>query len=194
VAPASRRAFVQGCDNEAALRADNIRWAGLNSDYSFKGLCMAIVAITCRQMLFAVGIVLLSALSSGAQPQQTAEIITKNGIRVITVEVVRSDEQLVKGLSGRKELPAGSGMLFDFPGEMNAKMNTKDMLFPLDMIFIRSDGFISSIIENTEPGSLRQNYSKGVVRGVLEVPGGSAKMLGITVGDRVMHPIFRTAR
>jgi uncharacterized membrane protein (UPF0127 family) len=129
-----------------------------------------------------------------AETSQMVEIITKSGIRVITVEVVSSDEQVKKGLSGRKELPAGSGMLFDFGGQVQAAMGTKDTLIPLDMIFVRADGHIHSIAENVEPLSARQIYSNGAVRGVLEVPGGTAKTLGIAVGDRVAHPIFRAAR
>jgi uncharacterized membrane protein (UPF0127 family) len=73
-------------------------------------------------------------------------------------------------------------------------MNTKDTLIPLDMIFIRSDGRIHSIAENVEPLSTRQIYSNGAVRGVLEVPGGTCKIFGIAVGDRVAHPIFRAPR
>ena len=156
---------------------------------------MAIVTINrFRAAIYITATFLFACSSLRAQPSQTVEIITKSGIRVITVEVVSSDEQIKKGLSGRKELPAGSGMLFDFRGWLNVVMETQDMLFPLDMIFIRPDGNISSIVENAEPGSSRQIYSSGTVRGVLEVPGGTARILGIAVGDRVAHPIFRAAR
>jgi uncharacterized membrane protein (UPF0127 family) len=156
---------------------------------------MANVAINSRRGLLVTAAILLSGLSQlRAQPSQTAEIITKNGIRVIAVEIVATDEQIKKGLSGRKELSAGSGMLFDLRGEMNVAMETKDMLFPLDMIFIRPDGRISSIAENVEPGSSRQIYSNGTVRGVLEVPGGTSKIFGISVGDRVAHAIFGAPR
>ena len=129
-----------------------------------------------------------------AAPAQTIEIITKGGILVFTVEVAAGDEQIKKGLSGRKELPAGSGMLLDFRGEVQAAMNTKDTLIPLDMIFIRADGRIHSIAENVEPLSSAQIYSNGAVRGVLEVSGGTSKIFGIAVGDRVAHPIFRSGR
>jgi uncharacterized membrane protein (UPF0127 family) len=85
-------------------------------------------------------------------------------------------------------------MLFDFRGEVQAAMNTKDTLIPLDMIFIRADGRIHSIAENVEPLSSGQIYSNGAVRGVLEVSGGTSKIFGIAVGDRVAHPIFRSGR
>ena len=61
---------------------------------------------------------------------------------------------------------------------------------PLDMIFIRGDGSILRIAENTEPLSTRLIPSGGPVRAVLEVIGGTARKLGIAPGDRVASPIF----
>jgi uncharacterized membrane protein (UPF0127 family) len=60
----------------------------------------------------------------------------------------------------------------------------------LDMIFIRSDGRILRIAENTVPLSEALVPSGGPVRAVLEVVAGTAKKLGIAPGDRVTHPIF----
>ena len=62
---------------------------------------------------------------------------------------------------------------------------------PLDMIFIRGDGRILRIAENTEPLSTRIIPSGGPVRAVLEVIGGTARKLGIAPGDRVGFPIFK---
>jgi uncharacterized membrane protein (UPF0127 family) len=61
---------------------------------------------------------------------------------------------------------------------------------PLDMIFIKADGRIANIVENTEPLSTRMIPSGTPVRAVLEVIGGTSRKLGIAVGDRVAHPIF----
>jgi uncharacterized membrane protein (UPF0127 family) len=80
-------------------------------------------------------------------------------------------------------------MLFDFP-EQNVSMWMKNTLIPLDMIFIKADGRILRIAENTEVESEKIIPSGGPVRGVLEVIAGSAKMLGIKPGDRVAHPMF----
>jgi uncharacterized membrane protein (UPF0127 family) len=61
---------------------------------------------------------------------------------------------------------------------------------PLDMIFIRADGRIATIVENAEPLSTKLIPSRASVRGVLEVIGGTTRKLGIAVGDKVAHPIF----
>jgi uncharacterized membrane protein (UPF0127 family) len=62
----------------------------------------------------------------------------------------------------------------------------------LDMLFIRGDGRIARIAENTEPESERIIPSGAPVRAVLEVVGGTAKKLGIAPGDKVAYPIFNS--
>ena len=66
----------------------------------------------------------------------------------------------------------------------------KNTYISLDMIFIRGDGRILRIAENTVPLSEALVSSGGPVRAVLEVVAGTTKKLGIAAGDRVAHPIF----
>jgi uncharacterized membrane protein (UPF0127 family) len=66
----------------------------------------------------------------------------------------------------------------------------KNTLIPLDMIFIRPDGRILRIAQHTEPLSTFAIPSGGVVKGVLELNGGTARKYGIAPGDRVEHPLF----
>jgi uncharacterized membrane protein (UPF0127 family) len=81
-------------------------------------------------------------------------------------------------------------MLFDFQAEQPVAFWMKNTYIPLDMIFIRKDGRILRIAENTEPLSERLVPSGGPVLAVLEVIGGTAKKLGLAPGDRVSYPIF----
>jgi uncharacterized membrane protein (UPF0127 family) len=90
----------------------------------------------------------------------------------------------------RKELSEGKGMLFDFKRDQEVSFWMENTYIPLDMLFIRGDGTILRIAENTEPLSTRMIPSGGPVRAVLEVIGGTARKFGIAPGDRVAHPIF----
>jgi uncharacterized membrane protein (UPF0127 family) len=82
-------------------------------------------------------------------------------------------------------------MLFEFGArETEISMWMKNTYIPLDMIFIRANGVIGHIAENTTPLSEATISSNGPVKGVLEVIGGTAKRLGIAAGDRVEHPFF----
>jgi uncharacterized protein len=132
----------------------------------------------------------LSAGFSEAAEKSVVEIVTKTGVHSFSVEVVDNDADRAKGLMHRRSLPEGTGMLFDFHREQDVSFWMQNTYVPLDMIFIRADGRIHRIAENTVPLSLEQVPSRGPVRGVLEVIAGTSRKLGIAPGDRVAHPIF----
>ena len=132
----------------------------------------------------------LLAPAAGAADANTLEIAGKTGVHVFSVELAANPEQHARGLMFRKELPEGHGMLFDFQREQEVAFWMKDTYISLDMIFIRGNGRILRIAENTTPLSVQQVPSGGPVRAVLEVAGGTARKLGIAPGDQVAHPIF----
>jgi len=122
--------------------------------------------------------------------KQTVEIASKSGVHVFSVEIADNDAERARGLMYRKELPEGQGMLFDFHREQEVSFWMQNTYIPLDMVFIRADGRILRIAENTEPLSTKLIPSGGPVRAVLEVIGGTTRKLGIAPGDRVASPIF----
>jgi uncharacterized membrane protein (UPF0127 family) len=129
----------------------------------------------------------LPAFTAGIE---TLEIASSTGVHPFAVEMAENDEERARGLMFRKEMPEGKGMLFDFKAEQPVAFWMKNTYVSLDMIFIKADGRILSIAENTEPLSERGVPSGGPVRGVLEVVAGTARKLGIKPGDRVAHRIF----
>jgi uncharacterized protein len=139
---------------------------------------------------FALG----AAASALAAGESTLEIVSKNGVHSFTVELAANDEERSRGLMFRKELPEGRGMLFDFEHEQPVAFWMHNTYISLDMIFIRGDGSILRIAENTEPLSDRLVPSGGPVRAVLEVIGGTARKLGIAPGDHVTGSIFYGSR
>src|SRR5665213_1056768 len=121
---------------------------------------------------------------------ETLEIATKTGVKVFSVELATTEEEKTTGLMYRKQLADGTGMLFDFSPEQQVSMWMKNTYISLDMIFIRADGRVLRIAENTEPLSTRIIPSGGLAKGVLEVVAGTAKKYGIAPGDRIGHPLF----
>ena len=143
--------------------------------------------------LFAAAFALLSTLTLAfALDRNTVEIASKSGVHVFAVEMADTEAAREKGLMYRKSLPPGQGMLFDFHSDQPVRFWMKNTYIPLDMIFIRSDGRIANIAENTTPMSEKEVPSAGPVQAVLEVRGGTARKLGIAPGDRVANPIFRS--
>lgn len=142
-------------------------------------------------MAVVLGLCVLTGFGARAATVEPLEIVTSNGVHVFSVEMATTDKEREIGLMHRKELPDGKGMLFDFSPEQQISMWMKNTFIPLDMIFIRADGRILRIAENTEPHSLAIISSGGPARGVLEVIAGTAQKYGIKPGDRVAHPLFK---
>jgi uncharacterized protein len=155
---------------------------------------MGTQALGVGRALAVLAVVLATAAAGLARAAelQTLEIASKSGVHAFQVEMAITPEEKERGLMFRRELPEGQGMLFDFQTDQPVAFWMKNTYIPLDMLFIRSDGRIARIAENTEPLSERNIPSGAPVRAVLEVIGGTAKKLGIAPGDRVAGSIFKS--
>lgn len=147
------------------------------------------------RMLAVVIFVLLGVLPAQAQTATFAhsrlEIITRSGAHhPVMVEMAVTPEQLEQGLMFRRDLPAGTGMLFDFGSPRPVAMWMKNTLIPLDMLFMDAGGTVIYVEQYAVPGSLQPRGPSGAVLGVLELPAGTARHLGLKPGDRVEHPMF----
>jgi uncharacterized membrane protein (UPF0127 family) len=109
--------------------------------------------------------------------------------RAVTVEVVRTPDELARGLMHRTSLAEDAGMLFVFPETDEHSFWMKDTLIPLDMIFIGEDRTVVGIVANAEPLTLEARAA-GVSRWVLEVNGGWTARHGVGPGDRVRFENF----
>ena len=152
---------------------------------------LPVVPVILSFMLSFLALPLVATIGAPAAAElQPLEIATRNGVHVFAVEIASTPEEQAKGLMFRRELPEGQGMLFDFHREQPTSFWMKNTYIPLDIIFIRGDGRILRIAENTVPLSEALVPSGGPVRAVLEVVAGTARKLGIAPGDRVAHRIF----
>jgi len=102
----------------------------------------------------------------------------------VKAEAVRTPERLYLGLSHRRELPEGRGMLFFMPQKEVQAFCMRGMHFPLDLIWI-SEKRVAGLSRNVPPTFLGNLTSPVPVDNVLEVPGGFADKFGVKVGDRV---------
>ena len=136
-------------------------------------------------------LLLLAPVSAPAKSGEPLFIHTGKGRVTFSVEIANTPESRTIGLMHRRDMPADSGMLFDFIQSAPVSMWMKDTLIPLDMLFIRSDGIITNIAQRTVPRSTVPINSTGPVLGVLELNGGTCARLDIKPGDRIIHPIFQ---
>lgn len=153
------------------------------------------------RVAFAAAVLLVSTAcksdaGTNADPQQSVAakvqvtVHAKAGPRQFNVEVARSSAEQERGLMFRTNIPADGGMLFaPYPAEgggpREASFWMKNTPSPLDIIFIRPDGTIAAIAENTVPYSEVSSKSGEPVNAVLEINGGKSAELGIAPGDKV---------
>ena len=117
-------------------------------------------------------------------------IKSTNGTHAFTVERARTQEEQARGLMFRTDLKPDGGMLFwPYPptggAPVAASFWMKNTPSSLDILYIRADGTIARIAENTVPFSETPIPSGEPVGAVLELMGGRAAELGIAEGDLV---------
>jgi uncharacterized membrane protein (UPF0127 family) len=134
-----------------------------------------------------------AAFAQQPLPVETIRIDTAAGPQSFRVEIAADRASQERGLMFRRSMAADAGMLFDLHRSAQIAFWMKNTELPLDMVFIRSDGTVSSIEPNAVPYSTDPIPSAEPVRAVLEINGGRAYALGIRPGDRVHAAIFDNA-
>ncbi|RYY26875.1 MAG: DUF192 domain-containing protein [Sphingomonadales bacterium] len=160
---------------------------------SKRGIAAALAATA----LFASTACKSDAGANTSSEQAAAKLVvtvqTTAGPRVFNVDVARTGAEQERGLMFRTGIPADGGMIFTpYPAEGNgpreASFWMKNTPSSLDIIFIRPDGTIATIAENTVPYSEDPVKSHEPVSAVLEINAGKAAELGIAPGDKVTWP------
>lgn len=123
-------------------------------------------------------------------PHSTLVIDTVNGPVKFDVEMANDKQSQEYGLMFRKSLAPKAGMLFDFHTTVMTSFWMKNTLIPLDMVFIKMDGTISSVAPDAVPMTTTNIPSVEPIRAVLEIGGGRAAEYGIYPGEKVHNAIF----
>jgi uncharacterized membrane protein (UPF0127 family) len=101
----------------------------------------------------------------------------------ITVEVADTETLRNQGLSGRSGLAPGQGMLFVFDDDNPAQIWMKDMLFPIDIVWLSADGAVITVTPDVSPDTYPEVFSPAQwARYVLELPAGYAQSHHIAEG------------
>ncbi|MGI9272536.1 MAG: DUF192 domain-containing protein [Woeseiaceae bacterium] len=97
----------------------------------------------------------------------------------IDIYIAETAEQRQRGLMHVRSLPETTGMLFIYPAEQFLSIWMKNTFIPLDILFVKADGQVSSIYYDAEPQSERSMRSLEPVQYVLELNAGVAETLSI---------------
>jgi len=101
------------------------------------------------------------------------------------IYVAEDRAQQMRGLMYVRDLPPFTGMIFVYRPASVRSMWMKNTYISLDMLFIRGDGTVSSVVANTEPLTLKSVSSTEPVNYVLELNAGTTERLNIGTDSQV---------
>ena len=99
----------------------------------------------------------------------------------VCAEVATSEADRRAGLAGRSSLPAGAGLLMEFPVTGEVCITGEEMRFPIDVVFVSGTGHVAALgaLGADDPALICEQG----IGSVIEVSAGAARDVG--VGDAV---------
>ena len=105
-----------------------------------------------------------------------------------TVSVADTPQERAQGLMHVETMPRFEGMLFIYETPQPLAFWMRNTLIPLDMIFLNAAGEIRHIHPNAIPHDETPIRAPEPGLAVLEINGGMAETLNLSVGDLLRHP------
>ncbi len=110
----------------------------------------------------------------------------------VYAEIVDTPASRAQGLSGRTGLKEDEAMLFVFEQSGKYGFWMKDMLFPIDIIWINKEGVVVHVVHSATPESYFNQVPPQTfinspdAKYVLEIQAGSAEKFGLYLGTNVV--------
>lgn len=110
---------------------------------------------------------------------------------VFKSRVASTPEARDKGLSGVKSLDKNEGLLFVFDNDDTWGIWMKDMVIPIDIIWLDAEKKVVFIVKRADPSSYPYTTYRPTkpARYVLEVPAGTADSKNIRSGDKAIFDL-----
>lgn len=169
-------------------------------ELSLPGLLMMTAPGACALVLVAC-LVLFGVSACEAPAETTTATVTglqgsfERGVLVIEagdgtqlefdIYLAVTFDQKQRGLMFVRNLPERTGMLFIYDKDGIRSMWMKNTYISLDLVFIREDGSVASVIRETRPLSLQSLSSAEPVRYVLELNAGVTRRHNIGRGSSI---------
>ncbi len=126
-------------------------------------------------------------LTAGTFTASRRDVISARiGPQVFYLRVADDAEKREHGLGGTPALAPDEGMLFVFPDERMHAIWMKDMLIPIDIVWVSASSVVIDLREDVSPDSFPSIFAPASsARFVVELSAGAAKAFGIKVGDKI---------
>jgi uncharacterized membrane protein (UPF0127 family) len=137
-----------------------------------------------------IGNALLTAGDVAATPLKRGALMLAG--HKVTVDIADTFEARRQGLSGRKSLPADTGLILAWDQPEVVSIWMPDMNFPIDVIFVAGNK-VTGVYANEPPcapqGPCPDFGPNSPVDFVIEVPAGSAAAWGVTLGTPASYTL-----
>lgn len=108
----------------------------------------------------------------------------------IPLYLADNEEKRIKGLSGLLSIPHNHGMFFIFDNSDYQSIWMKDMLFPIDIIWIDDNNKIVHIEKNVSPDTYPKIFTAPVrTRYVLELNAGVSEFYNLKTGEKTIFEL-----
>lgn len=136
--------------------------------------------------LIFIGFCIISFLKQPAPAKYQISSSIEIGERRIEIEIADTDEERKQGLSQRTHLEENQGLLFIFEKPDYYGFWMKEMLFPIDIIWIDENRRVVDIMREIRPETFPHVfYPKLPVLYVLELQNKGSFDIGIDIGDEL---------
>lgn len=125
--------------------------------------------------------ILVSFIATNFEPTTRVKV----GSGVYNLWLANDESSRTQGLSGVSELAVNGGLLMDFQQSGQWGIWMKDMVIPIDIVWVNNDKRVVYIKEAVSPslGTSVILRTKDPARYVLELPSGAVKKAGIKLGQ-----------
>jgi len=131
-----------------------------------------------------------AATAQGGRPRTVAYRLEPATGSPVTVrlEVAADPPTRARGLMGRREVPAGAGMVFLYPSDVAESYWMKNTLVPLSIAYVAGDGRVVSVAEMTPcTADPCPSYAPaGPYRYAVELAAGAFRAAGVGPGAKVV--------
>lgn len=107
----------------------------------------------------------------------------------ITIEVLNTEAERIRGLSGRESIPKNHALYFVFDASDYHGIWMNEMRFPIDIVWLNEFNEVVYIKQNVAPETFPEVFTPTrPAKYVLEFNAGFVKANAIRVGDRFVLP------
>ncbi len=147
------------------------------------------VIVACLLFLFTINVVIEKSAMKKVNNKSAHAVAVSVGDSVIWTEVANTEATREHGLSGKITLAPNTGMLFVFEQSGMWGFWMKNMLFPIDIIWLDVSGKVVTMAQNVYPKSYpKVFYPISPALYVLEVPTGFCNEHYIKEGSVIAIP------